>query len=151
LGGWRPQRRQRPRQIDPFSQFVERRGPEVDWNAAVLHRELCSLGFSGSYQQVRRFVSPLRADRRWAEQGTVRFETGPGEQAQVDFGETQLWITERLERVYLFMFTLRARALCGTVKSSEIDLFSNATPMGSRLSQAWRGSRAGSIDLRGPQ
>lgn len=106
LGGWGAQSRQRARQIDPFAEFVERRGPEVDWNAVVVHRELCSLGFSGSYQQVRRFVKPFRAERRWAELATVRFETGPGEQGQVDFGETRLWIAERLERVYLFVFTL---------------------------------------------
>lgn len=106
LGEWRPQRRHRVRQIEPFSEFVERRGPEVGWNAVVLHRELCSLGFSGSYQQVQRFVSPFRAERRWAELATVRFETGPGEQGQVDFGEIKLWIGEKIERVYLFVFTL---------------------------------------------
>jgi transposase len=106
LGGWRAQRRQRARQIDPFAQFVRRRGEEVGWNAVVVYRELCSLGFSGSYQQVRRFMKPFRAERRWAQLATVRFETGPGEQAQVDFGETQLWIAEKIERVYLFVFTL---------------------------------------------
>lgn len=106
LGGWRAQRRQRLRQIDLFAEFIERRGAEVDWNAVVLHRELRFLGFLGSYQQVRRFVKPLRAERRWAEIATVRFETGPGEQGQVDFGETKLWIGEKLERVYVFVFTL---------------------------------------------
>ena len=106
LGGWRAQRRQRSRQIDRFAEFIERRGAEVDWSAVVLHRELRFLGFLGSYQQVRRFVRPLRAERRWAEVATVRFETGPGEQGQVDFGETRLWIGEKIERVDVFVFTL---------------------------------------------
>jgi len=106
IGGWRPQRRERPRKIDWFAKFVRHRGPEVGWNAVVLHRELLMLGFSGSYQQVQRFVKPFRAERRWAELATVRFETEPGEQAQVDFGQTKLWIGEKLEQVHLFVFTL---------------------------------------------
>ena len=106
LGGWRAQKRKRRRKIDSFGEFVRRRGPEVNWNAVVLHREIKSLGFSGTYQQVQRFVHPYRLENRWANLATVRFETGPGEQAQVDFGETKLWIGEKIERVHLFAFTL---------------------------------------------
>lgn len=106
LGGWRPQSRRRARQIDRFGEFLKRRGPEVGWNGVVLHRELAALGFAGGYQQVQRFVKPLRVERRWAEVATVRFETEPGEQGQVDFGQTRLWIGESLERVHLFVFTL---------------------------------------------
>ena len=41
MGGWQPRRsRQRPRAIDPYTEFIERRGPEVGWNGVVLHREL---------------------------------------------------------------------------------------------------------------
>src|SRR5262249_61608149 len=43
-GSWRPQRRRRRRRLDGFRPFLERRGPEVGWNAAVLHRELQSFG-----------------------------------------------------------------------------------------------------------
>ncbi len=54
IGGWQPrQGGERPRAIDPYVQFIEQRGPEVDWNGVVLHRELVALGFSGSYQQVQ--------------------------------------------------------------------------------------------------
>ena len=106
LGGWRRQKRQRARKIDGFKEFVERRGVEVGWNAVVLHRELLSLGFSGTYQQVQRFVQPYRSQSRWERLATVRFETEPGEQAQVDFGQRKLWIGEKLESVHLFVLTL---------------------------------------------
>lgn len=106
MGGWRRQKRQRARKMDGFKEFVERRGVEVDWNAVVLHRELKTLGFDGTYQQVQRFVQPYRLRRDWARLATVRFETAPGEQAQVDFGQSKLWIGEKLERVHLFVFTL---------------------------------------------
>ena len=107
LGGWRPRPPgHRPCQIDPYRPFVERRGPEVNWNGRVLHRELQALGFAGTYQQVQRAMQPLRADRAWATVATVRFETNPGQQAQVDFGQTRLWIGERLEVIHIVVFTL---------------------------------------------
>lgn len=88
LGAWQPRRHQpRPRPIDGFVKFIEQRGPEVGWNGVVLYRELAGLGFTGSYQQVQRFLKPDRARRKWSELATVRFETGPGEQAQVDYGQ----------------------------------------------------------------
>ena len=90
LGGWQPRRPQRrARQLDRFAAFIERRAPEVGFNGVVLHRELKALGFAGGLMQVQRFVRPYREQRRWSELATVRFETGPGEQAQVDYG--QLW------------------------------------------------------------
>ena len=61
----------------------------------VLHRELAALGFTGGYQQVQRFLKPRRLQRRWQEAATIRFETGPGEQAQVDYGQLQVWIGEQ--------------------------------------------------------
>ena len=64
------------------------------------------LGFTGGYQQVQRYLRPLREQRRWAELATVRFETGPGEQAQVDYGQLRVWIGEQPEKVHLFVFTL---------------------------------------------
>lgn len=107
LGGWQPRRpRPRRRPIDQFTDFIARRGPEVGWNGVVLHRELAGLGFTGSYQQLQRYLKPHRAQRKWAELATVRFETGPGEQAQVDYGQLRVWIGEQLETVHLFVLTL---------------------------------------------
>src|SRR5438445_9556834 len=112
LGGWRAQRRRRQQQLEPFRDFLTRRGPEVGWNAAVLHRELATLGFGGGYLQVQRHVKPQRDERRWATVATMRFETGPGEQAQVDFGQLRVWIGEVLETVHLFVFTLGYSRRC---------------------------------------
>jgi transposase len=107
LGGWRPRPPvARPCQIDPYRPFIAQRGPEVNWNGRVLHRELQGVGFAGTYQQVQRAIQPLRADRAWATVATVRFETSPGQQAQVDFGQTRLWIGDRCERIHVFVMTL---------------------------------------------
>ena len=48
----------------------------------VLHWELRSLGYDGGYFILKSFVSPER--RRRQPDATMRFETAPGEQAQVD-------------------------------------------------------------------
>jgi transposase len=58
-GGWQPrQGGARPRALDPYLPFIERRGPEVNWNGVVLYRELVGLGFTGGYQQVQRVLKP---------------------------------------------------------------------------------------------
>ena len=107
LGNWQPrQPRRLPKPVDQFAEFIERRAPEVGWNGVVLHRELTALGFTGTYQQVQRYLKPQRARRKWSELATVRFETGPGEQAQVDYGQLQVWIGTQRETVHLFVFTL---------------------------------------------
>ena len=101
LGGWRPRvRGARRRGLDAFGAFLEKRGPEVAWNGAVLLREVQGLGFTGGYLQVQRFVRPLRDAKRWAAVATVRFETEPGRQAQVDYGQLRVWIAEQVEREY---------------------------------------------------
>jgi transposase len=107
LGTWQPrQARRLARPIDQFAEFIERRAPEVGWNGVVLHRELTALGFTGTYQQVQRYLKPQRARRKWSELATVRFETGPGEQAQIDYGQLQVWIGPQRETVHRFVFTL---------------------------------------------
>jgi transposase len=107
LGGWQPRRPQaRRRPIDQFTEFIAQRGPEVGWNGVAPQRELVSLGFTGSYQQVPRYLKPYRAQRKWAELAAVRFETGPGEQAQADCGQLRVWIGGQLETVHLFVLTL---------------------------------------------
>jgi transposase len=111
-GSWRPQRRRRRRRLETFGVFIDRRGPEVGWNAAVLHRELQTLGFDGGYLQVQRYVKPRRAERRWAAVATVRFETAPGQQAQIDFGQLRVWIGERWVTVHLFVYTLGYSRRC---------------------------------------
>ena len=107
LGVWQPRQAQRRvRELDRFAEFLKQRAPEVGWNGAVLYRELRTMGFSGGRLQVQRFVRPYREQRKWSELATVRFETGPGEQAQVDYGQIWVWIGAQLEKVHLFVFTL---------------------------------------------
>jgi transposase len=77
-------RPKRGSQLDPHREHIERRLAEGLGNCAVLLRELRARGYAGSASLLRAYVHPLR--RRAPARPTVRFETEPGEQAQVDFG-----------------------------------------------------------------
>ena len=104
---WKAQSRpKRGRLLDAWEAFLRGRAPEVGFNAMVLYRELRQQGYTGSYPSVRRYIRPWRATWRSQEPATVRFETAPGEQAQVDWGSTQVWIGEQRVRVHLFVMVL---------------------------------------------
>ena len=79
--------------------------------------------FTGGYQQVQRALQPLRTARRWATRATVRFETGPGEQAQVDFGQLRVWIADVATPVHFFVFTLgfSRRAIVYVYRNERLD------------------------------
>ena len=77
-------------------------------NADVVRQELASeLGVVTSLRTVERSVSHLRRELAAAALATVRFETPPGRQLQIDFGQRRIAV-EGCEgsRVYLFVATL---------------------------------------------
>jgi transposase len=87
-------------------EYLRRRAPEVNFCAQVLFQEIRAQGYPHGYASVMRWVRPLREEERRLEAATVRFETGPGKQAQADWGSTRVVIAGRPERVHLFVLTL---------------------------------------------
>ncbi len=106
-GGYQPRAPRVPvKRLDAHAAWLEGRAPEVAYNAAVLYRELVQhYGYTGSAQQVLRFVRPLRLAAQ-PPAATVRFETAPGQQAQVDFGQRGVWIAGALTTAHVFVCTL---------------------------------------------
>jgi transposase len=104
---WRAQtRRARGRQLDAWREFLQARAPEVGFNAVVLTRELAEKGYPGGYSALVKYIAEWRKAWRGDDVPTVRFETGPGEQAQVDWGSTALFLGETRVRVHLFTMVL---------------------------------------------
>jgi hypothetical protein len=63
------------------------------------------MGFGGSYEIVKRNVGKIKNQRQAV--AYMRFETEPGYQAQVDFGEFQIAHADgRVEKLYLFAMIL---------------------------------------------
>jgi len=77
-------RPQRGSKLDPYTGHIDRRMAEGLDNCRVLDREIRALGYEGSYSTLVQYVRPRR--RRLQPEATMRFETAPGEQAQVDWG-----------------------------------------------------------------
>ena len=100
--------------LDPYTEWLACRAPEVGYNATVLFRELRERGFSGSVIIVRRAVVPLRKTAT-PPAATVRYETAPGAQAQVDFGQTRVWIADTQEIAQIFVMTLGFSRRCFAV------------------------------------
>jgi transposase len=76
-------------------------------NADVVRQELASeLGIILSLRTVERACTLLRQRLLAEARATVRFETPPGQQLQIDFGERRVLIDDALVRVYVFVATL---------------------------------------------
>lgn len=75
----------RPTCLDPFKPFLENRLAAGVWNAVVLLRELKEQGYSGGYTVLTDYLRPRRTQAQVV--AVRRFETPPGQQAQVDWGD----------------------------------------------------------------
>ena len=90
--------------LSPYEDYIRRRVPAVGYNAQALFEELQEQGYAGSYETVKLFVRPLREKAHI--QATVRFETPPGTQGQVDWGQCWTHLGTTRAKVHLFVMTL---------------------------------------------
>lgn len=92
--------------LEAFRERLERRMGEVNYLASVLYQELKEHGYAGSYKMVQCFVRPFRQAQQRAMEATMRFETGPGQQAQVDWGTRRVTLAGVEVRIQLFAMVL---------------------------------------------
>lgn len=82
--------------------YIQHRG-----NADVVRQDLQrELSISVSLRTVERAVAHLRREALAQRLATVRFETAPGQQLQIDFGSLYVPIADESTRIYLFVATL---------------------------------------------
>ena len=104
-------RPQRASKLDPYTGYVDQRLDEGLENCVVLHRELRARGYDGGYSILKAYVSPKRRPRQ--PDATMRFETAPGEQAQVDWGSlAYIGQDGRKHRIWVFVMTLGWSRAC---------------------------------------
>ena len=115
-------RKARIHKLDPYVSYLRKRMDEGVWNAHKLYGEVKIRGYTGSETRLRAWMQPYREARMT--QATVRFETEPGQQAQVDWGHFGTIQHEgRQKRLYAFVMTLgwsRAMYLEFTIATDEV-------------------------------
>lgn len=106
---WQPYTRAEPVDslLTAHTTYLQSRAPQVQYSARILFQELRqSRGYRGSYETVKRFVRPLRDVEQAAERATVRFETPPGQQSQIDWGQARIHYRSRPVTLHVFILTL---------------------------------------------
>ncbi len=101
--------RGRPRvsALDGLDDWLRERFFRHDGNADVIRQELADEhGIIISLRSVERRVRHWRRELTAQKRATVRFETAPGHQMQIDFGDTRVWIGGERVRIHVFVGTL---------------------------------------------
>lgn len=112
-------RSERGGKLAPFREYLEKRRQAGVWNAVVLLRELRERGYTGGYTLVKEYLEPHRESARAA--AVRRFETEPGRQAQLDWGDLgYLEQGGETRKLYCFVMTLGySRAIFADVATNQ--------------------------------
>ena len=74
----------KPSKLDPYKAQIDQWLEEAPYSAVRILEKLKEQGFEGRYSIVKEYVRGKKMD--FNEKATVRFETMPGQQGQVDWG-----------------------------------------------------------------
>jgi len=96
-GAPKGERKKRGSQLEAYKATIDRLLAEGVWNAMVILREIEAEGYQGKITVPRDYIRPKRGLR--PNRATVRFETGPGEQMQSDWGEVVVEIAGKPTKV----------------------------------------------------
>jgi transposase len=113
-GGWKPMDVSgRASVLEPHEEWLAERLRRHRGNADVVRQDLArELGVVVALRTVQRAVEPLRREMRAEALATVRYETAPGQQLQIDFGSTTVPVGDETLRVHLFVATLGYNRRC---------------------------------------
>lgn len=93
--------------LTPHAEWLRQRAPNVSYSARILYQELkTERGYRGSYETVKRFVAPLRELSQVDALTKTRFETAPGEQSQIDWGQIRAPFRYGPATLSVFVLTL---------------------------------------------
>src|SRR5664280_1467404 len=101
-----PQKRPgRKSKLDPFKPCILEKLKEGPYTAARLYREIKEMGFDGGKTIVKEFIKEVRPKQ--GVPAVLRYETKPGIQAQVDWGELgTIEVDGKLKKLFCFNMIL---------------------------------------------
>ncbi len=97
----------KPSKLDPYKSQIVIWLDEAPYSAQRIFEKLQEQGFSGKYTIVKEYVRTIKADLN--EKATVRFETMPGLQGQVDwafFEDHRILVDGEIKKLYCFLMVL---------------------------------------------
>ncbi len=97
----------KPTKMDPYKQIVDEWLEEAPYSALRILEKLREMGFNGGYSIVKAYVSSRKMDLN--EKATVRFETMPGKQGQMDWGffeDHLVYEDGKWKKLYCFLMIL---------------------------------------------
>lgn len=117
-----------PTKVDDFKDEIRKwyLEKEYSYNGTRIYLESCKLGYKGSLNPIYRFLETLDDERILiSKRASQRFETPPGDQAQFDWGEYEVYIGARKTKIYCFTMILsysrKKAAVCSlTVNAAAI-------------------------------
>lgn len=96
---------ERKSKLDPFKPFLLEKLNEGPYTAARLYREIKEMGFDGGKTIVKDFIKEVRPKQEVL--AVLRYETKPGIQAQVDWGEVgKVEIDGKIKKLFCFSMIL---------------------------------------------
>ena len=99
------QRAKRDSKLDNYKDYIIKKLNEGPFTAVRLFREIQEMGFTGKITIVSDFVTKIRPER--GVPATLRYETKPGVQAQVDWSEFgKVGIDNKIQKLYCFNMIL---------------------------------------------
>jgi transposase len=118
-----PQYRKKKREqsiLDPYEQIIRDFLEQDDYKATWIHDRLKHMGYTGSYDTIKVFVRKIKEQQ--ARLAYARFETEPGLQAQVDWGDFQIREPDgKSSTVYAFVMVL------GYSRAMHVEFVDNCT------------------------
>ena len=97
----------KPSKLDPYKHLIDMWMEEAPYSAVCIHEKLMEQGCDCKYTIVRQYVATRKADLN--EKATVRFETMPGLQGQVDwrfFENYKVLENGEYKKLYCFLMIL---------------------------------------------
>ncbi len=99
------QRKKRSLKLEPYMDYIKERIAKYNLSAVRILEEIRRKGYTGSYSTLKAYCRVQRKDR--AIKAVIRYETEPGKQAQVDFGEFgHVLIDGKNKKLYAFSYIL---------------------------------------------
>lgn len=92
--------------LDPYKAHIDQRYHECRLSAVRLMDEITPMGYEGSLTTLRRYLRTLKPAAERLKRLTVRFETPPGKQAQVDWGYCGVFKTLEGKKLSIYVFVM---------------------------------------------